>query len=357
MIVLLKRPAALLAGVALTVAGCSASPAATTPASIGPSGSAASSASASVGPPESKTLKIGVDGLPDFGNVGVFRWVAELKSKYGIDAQVIDLGSTAGPFRAMVTGNVDMLLGQIPSGVQLNIQSGSNDVKMIAAEDQRSDYVLLSTNDIATLADLIGKKVGISEPGGGAESLTKAALKIAKVDISKIDFVQVGGTDARIAALISGNVSAGAAHIPDALAAIEKGGVKQLSPIGAAIGPYEFHTLWSTQAWLSRNPNLAQIAVNLFVDANRWEADDKAAYIALSVTNVTGLSDAIRSTTYDTFKQISYFAVNGGMDAASINSTVAVEQGVGNLPAVMPDLSTWTDPSYVQKYLAANGTR
>lgn len=366
-----KRRAGLLMSLALGLAGCSGTVAPSAPAPTGsstsPSESAAASgtvsstlpsasAAATVGPPESTTLKIGVDGLPDFGNVGIFHWVAELKSMYGIDAQIIDLGSTAGPFRAMVSGNVDILLDTPDAGINLDIQSPKT-VTMIASEDQRSDYVLLSTPDINTLSDLVGKKVGIQDPGSGSESLTKAALKAAGVDISQIQFVQVGGTSARIAAMISGKIQAGAAHIPDALDAVAKGGLKQLAQIGSVIGPYEFHTLWSTPTWLTAHPKLAQIAVNLFVDSNRWEADNKAGYIALSEPNVTGLSDSIRTTTYDAYTKLGYFAVNGGMDAASINSTIAVEQGVGNLPATMPDLSTWTDPSYVLNYLAANGSR
>jgi len=121
---------------------------------------------------------------------------------------------------------------------------------------------------------------------------------------------------------------------------------------------YEYHVLWTTQKWLDAHPNLAQIAVNLFVAATRWEADNKDAYIALSNQNVTGLTADDRSRSYDLFTQVKYFAVNGGMDAASIASTVQVAQETGGLPATgVPDPSTWTDPVYVNNYLAANGTR
>lgn len=356
-----SRLVALLATLALTASACastaspSPAPVATTAATS--AAASASAAPATVGPPEATTLKVGVDGLPDFTNEGAYKWAADLKAQYGIDATIVDLGSTAGPFRAMVAGDVDMVIGQVEPGVSLRMQTGT-DVKMIAAADTSSDYILLSTPNIGTPADLIGKKVGTQGPGSASETLTKAALKHAGVDITKINFVQIGGTSARIAALVSGQIQAGAAHAADAYDAVTKSGLKALLPMATVLPTYEYHVLWTTQKWLDAHPNLAQIAVNLFVAATRWEADNKDAYIALSNQNVTGLTADDRSRSYDLFTQVKYFAVNGGMDAASIASTVQVAQETGGLPATgVPDPSTWADPVYVNNYLAANGTR
>ena len=308
------------------------------------------------GPPESKVLKIGVDGLPDFSNEGCYKWANDLKSKYGIDAQIVDLGSTVGPFRALVAGDVDMLVDTDAPGISLIMQG--NDLRMIAAADRSSDYVLLSTPDIKKPSDLIGKKVGTQGPASASQTLAKAALKYAKVDTSKVNFVQVGGTSARIAAMISGQIQAGAAHAPDAYNARDKSGLNVLLPMASVLPTYEFHLLWAKQSWLSAHPNLAQIAVNVFVDSTRWEADNKQGYLDLSKQNVEGLTDQERSDAYDLFKRVNYFAVNGGMDTASIKSTISLEQEVGGLPSSgVPDPSQWADASYVNRYLAANGKR
>lgn len=342
-----SRNVATVATLVLLTAACGGNPAAT---------ATSPSPGAPLGPPETKTLKIGVDGLPDFSNEGVYKWAADLKAQYGVDAQIIDLGSTVGPFRTLVAGDVDVLVDTDAPGISLVMQG--NDLRMIAAADRSSDYVLLSTPDIKQVKDLIGKKVGTQGPASASQTLAKAALKHAGLDVTKINFVQVGGTSARIAAMISGQIQAGAAHAPDAYNAQDNSGLNILLPIASVLPTYEFHILWTKQSWLNANPNLAQIAVNLFVASTRWEADNKAGYITLSQQNVTGLTDAERSKAYDLFKQVNYFAVNGGMDKASIQSTIAVEQEVGGLPATgVPDISTWADSSYVNRYLAANGTR
>ena len=324
-------------------------------AACGGNQSAATSPAAN-GSPESTTLKIGVDGLPDFSNEGTYKWANDLKSKYGIDAQIIDLGSTVGPFRTLVAGDVDVLVDTDAPGINLVMQG--NDLRWIAAADRSSDYVLLSTPDINSASDLVGKKVGTQGPGSASETLAKAALKYAGVDVSKVNFVQVGGTSARIAAMVSRQIQAGAAHAPDAYNAKDKSGLKVLLPMASVLPTYEFHILWTKQSWLSSHPNLAQIVVNAFVDSTRWEADNKAGYIALSQQNVTGLTDSERSQAYDLFKQVNYFAVNGGMDQKSIESTIKLEQEVGGLPASgVPDWTKYADPSYVNRYLQVNGTR
>jgi ABC-type nitrate/sulfonate/bicarbonate transport system substrate-binding protein len=229
---------------------------------------------------------------------------------------------------------------------------------MVAAFDTNSDYVLLATPDVTQAGDLVGKKVGVAEAGSASEALTKATLTHAGLDLTKVNLVHVGGTGARLAALVAGQIQAGPVDASVAYDAIAKGtSLHILLPMATVLPTYEFHVLWASQAWLTAHPNLAQIAVNVAVAANRWAADNKAGYIALSKTNVTGLSDTVRSQTYDLFKQVKYFAVNGGMDTASITSTVGVDQLVGGLPATIPDPGTWTDASYVNNYLAANGTR
>ncbi len=340
------RNMATIATLMLLTAACGSNPPVT----------AAQSPGATLGAPETKTLKIGVDGLPDFSNEGVYKWASDLKAVYGIDAQIIDLGSTVGPFRTLVAGDVDVLVDTDAPGISLVMQG--NDLRMIAAADRSSDYVLLSTKDIKKPSDLIGKKVGTQGPASASQTLAKAALKHAGIDTSKVNFVQVGGTSARIAAMVSGQIQAGAAHAPDAYNAQDQSGLNILLPMASVLPTYEFHILWTKQSWLNANPNLAQIAVNVFVDSTRWEADNKDGYLALSQQNVTGLTDSERSKAYDLFKQVNYFAVNGGMDKASIQSTIAVEQEVGGLPASgIPDISKWADASYVNRYLAANGSR
>jgi ABC-type nitrate/sulfonate/bicarbonate transport system substrate-binding protein len=255
----------------------------------------------------------------------------------------------------MVSGEADIVVGQVPPGVLL-VHETDADVKMIAGDVQRATYFLVSTPDIQELTDLYGKKVGTAGAGAVSDSLTIAALEAEGIDVNQIEFVQIGGTGARMAALLSNQVQAGAAHAAEAYEAIGQG-LNDLLPIGESVGPYLFHGAWARADWLAANPNLAQIAIDEFIESVRWAADSKDEYIAVAKEKLEGLSDDSMSRAYDLFVDISLFAENGGLDDVLIQATVDLEKKVGNLPADIPESSVWVDSQYVDSYLARFGER
>lgn len=297
------------------------------------------------------TLRIGLSGDPDLTQVALYKWQDDLKAA-GVNVTEQAFNSTTGPFRALVAGEVDLVVAQLPPGVQL--KKTGTDLKMIAAGDLASDYVMLSTPDVGQLSDLYGKRVGTAGPGTVSDSLPKTALTGQGIDVSKIEFTQVGDTSARLAALFSGSISAGVAHTAEGLDAAKKG-LKILAPLQDLLPTYEFHVMWANADWLAKNRALAQRAVDTFVSSNRWAATDKAGYLALGGQKISGLAPDAMDQAYDLFKKIDLFAVNGGMQADQIASTVDVEQKVGGLPADIPAVDTWTDDTFVEDYLSREG--
>jgi ABC-type nitrate/sulfonate/bicarbonate transport system substrate-binding protein len=340
-----------------TTAGATATATSTATSAPG-TATATATAGTSVAPPgqpESTRLRVAFSGQPDFTQVMNFKWIDDMKAKHGVEAEQLIFEGTAPPFRAMVSGEADIVVGQVPPGVLLVKETGAK-LKMIAGDVASSDYLLISTPDVKQLSDLYGKKVGTAGPGAVSDSLTQAALKRENIDTSRIEFVQIGGTGARMAALLSNQVQAGAAHAAEGYDAVSKG-LNELHPIADSLGPYLFHGMWATEEWLNANPNLAQLTVDEFINTVRWAQDNKAEYIATAKTKVEGLSDEAMDKAYDLFLEIDLFAVNGGLTPELVKATTDLEQEVGGLPADIPDASVWVDDRYVQSYLARNGSR
>ncbi|MDH3462396.1 MAG: hypothetical protein OEM32_02060, partial [Acidimicrobiia bacterium] len=88
---------------------------------------------------ESTSVKVGFSGQPDFTQIMNFVWIDELKADYGLDAEAIIFEGTSPPFRALVAGEVDLVVGQVPPGILLRAETGA-DVVMIAGDVQQSDY-------------------------------------------------------------------------------------------------------------------------------------------------------------------------------------------------------------------------
>ena len=303
--------------------------------------------------PESDSLKVGFSGQPDFTQIMNFTWIDTLNEEHGIAAEAVIFEGTSPPFRALVSGDVDMVVGQVPPGIKLRAETGA-DVVMIAGDVRQSDYILVSSPDVTTLEQLYGRQIGTAGPGAVSTSLSVAALTREGINIDDLEFVEVGGTSARMAALVSGQTAAGAAHFAEGFNAVEEG-LYPLYVIADAVGPYLFHGVWVDRAWLEDNPNLAQLAMDEFIDSVRWAANNKAEYIAEAATVTEGLSDAAKSRAYDEFIRIGLFAVNGGLQPELLQATISIEQEVDNLPAQVEDPSNWVVTDLVDDYLDRNG--
>jgi NitT/TauT family transport system substrate-binding protein len=355
------RVPVLLVLLALLVAACtsgtaspSASEAAPEPseAASEPAESAAPSEAAGPGEPETDTVRVAFASQPDFTQVMNFKWLEDMEST-GLTVEDNYFESSQDAFRALVAGEADVAVGTLLSAILL-VQETGEGVKVIASDLQAPDYLLISQQEVETLADLEGQRVGISTPGDISDTLTRVVLNREGVDVDAVNFVQIGGTGARMSALLEGQIEAGPAHAAEGLTAAEEG-LKNLFAYGTAIPDYLQHGLIVTDDWIASNPNLTQIMVDLFVESTRWANDNKDEYIERSADTVEGPSDTARDQAYDIFQEINMFAVNGGMTTELLENTVAVEQEVGTLDDSAPPIEEWADPSFVESYLERNG--
>ena len=356
------RVPVLLVLLALLVAACTSgtsSPSASeasepseAPASEPAESTAPSEAAEGPGEPESDTLRVAFASQPDFTQIMNFKWLEDLEAE-GMTVEDNYFESSQDAFRALVAGEADVAVGTLLSAILLVQESGEG-VKVIASDLQAPDYLLISQPEVESLSDLEGQRVGISTPGDISDTLTRVVLDREGVDVDAVNFVQIGGTGARMSALLEGQIEAGPAHAAEGLTAAEEG-LKNLFAYGEAVPDYLQHGLIVTDDWLAANPNLAQLMVDLFVDSVRWADENKDEYIERSADTVEGPSDDARDQAYDIFKDIGMFAVNGGMSTDLLENTVAIETEVGTLDDSAPAIEEWADPSFVESYLERNG--
>lgn len=322
------------------------------PAASEPAESSAPSEAEGPGEPETDTVRVAFASQPDFTQIMDFKWLEDMEAE-GLTVEDNYFESSQDAFRALVAGEADVAVGTLLSAILL-VQETGEGVKVIASDLQAPDYLLISQPEVESLSDLEGQRVGISTPGDISDTLTRVVLDREGVDVGAVNFVQIGGTGARMSALLEGQIEAGPAHAAEGLTAAEEG-LKNLFAYGEAVPDYLQHGLIVTDDWLAANPNLAQLMVDLFVDSVRWADENKDEYIERSADTVEGPSDEARDQAYDIFKDIGMFAVNGGMSTDLLENTVAIETEVGTLDDSAPAIEEWADPSFVESYLERNG--
>jgi ABC-type nitrate/sulfonate/bicarbonate transport system substrate-binding protein len=358
-----RRFLTLAAAAALVVSACTGN----SPASSGQSSSVSPASSAvSVGTPvptalpfAGQTLRV-VNAQPgSFNDVQLSYWQQQLKDKYGLTVQYNETASPDTTLRAVVSGAADVAVALSPTGLIDLVQQTGTDVKMLAADADASDDVLVSKASITGVPDLAGKTLGFSSPGAESDLIPHLCLNANGFDYASLKKVQIGGTSARMAALLAGQIDASVAHQADAQAAIGKsnGSIKVLLDCGKSLGQYPQTGIVATGAWITANPGLAQAVVDAYVDANRWAASNKDAYIALAKTWVPDMAPEEMPAQYDILKNLDFWPVNGGIDEASLQTYLTNAAQVGILTGKIPTTDKWVDPTFVNDYLARNGSQ
>jgi NitT/TauT family transport system substrate-binding protein len=300
------------------------------------------------------TIRIIGIGTPDFSAVDVAKWQENLEAAgFTVDFKSVEEEDAA--LRAVVAGAADMYIGSMPSVITA-IQNSDAPAEVIAVNAQATDYVILAQNDVETIDDLEGKIVGVNTPGSAGDTIMKLALSAEGFDIESPEYVVIGGTGARVAALQAGQVQATVAHLVTAEAAIETGQFHALLYCGPALGPYIQTGLIAGTEYTEGNPEATQAAVDALIDAERWAASDKAGYIALSNEIDTESSEELRDSAYDGFLEIDFFGVDGGLSDDLIDTWIQTSIDAGDFDAAtMPDKDEWVDSQFVEDYLERNG--
>ena len=175
----------------------------------------------------SNEYKIGVLSIDDSFPI----YVAEqegLFKKEGVDVKIIPFKSSSEESQALESKSIDMMMNDMV--VQSLLKKSNTDTKILAtaygAKPEEGRFVVVASpqSNIKTAEDFYGKKVGISK-NTMMQYLMDSYYNYLKLDIEKVDLVNIPNLQTRMEALLSGKIDG--AILPDPLAslAIKKGAV------------------------------------------------------------------------------------------------------------------------------------
>src|SRR5438445_8767756 len=118
-----------------------------------------------------------------------------------LTVELVRFDGGVGSLRASASGAID-LAGTSSEPVIDGIANGA-DVKIVYSYAPNVDVSFAVGPSIKTMADLKGKKLGVQEPGGFADVMTRIILKKAGIDPKEVTFVQTT-TAARVTQLATG---------------------------------------------------------------------------------------------------------------------------------------------------------
>ena len=140
-----------------------------------------------------------------------------LYAKYGLSSTIVYVSGGSTVVQAMVSGDID--LGQLTGapGVAANLRGA--DILYVAMTDDRMGYQLVTRGEFKNMAQLKGKRLGISRFGSSADFGVRVLLKRFNVDPKDVSILQIGNEAERLAALKLGSIDGSVFNSPFGAAA------------------------------------------------------------------------------------------------------------------------------------------
>src|SRR3954467_5235600 len=165
---------------------------------------AAAQATALPGPMK---LKMGFSGGFDITKLPYPIGLARLREQgYEIETAIMD--SAVITAKTLVAGEIDIGEGAVSAAIQAN-QTGGDRLRVFCSLNPVTDYVIVTAPDVTSLQGLIGRRVGVARLGSISHFVPRVVLQRNGLDPEAVEWISVGGTAARRAALYSGAIVGG----------------------------------------------------------------------------------------------------------------------------------------------------
>ena len=208
--------------------------------------------------------------------------VAEQKGFFkdeGLDVEIVDFAGGATALQAVVGGSADVVSGAFEHNI--NMQAKGQSMRAFVLQGRAPQIVLAVSNktmpNFKSVADLKGKKIGVTAPGSSTNIMTNFVLAKNGLKATDVSYVGVGASQGAVAALRSGQIDAISNLDPVITMLARNNDIKIISDTRDVAeadkvfgGPMPAATLYSPVAFIEKNPNTVQALTNAIVRANKW---------------------------------------------------------------------------------------
>ncbi len=210
----------------------------------------------------------------------------------GLDVTIVDFAGGSRALQAVVGGSADVVSGAFEHTV--NMQFKGQRMRAFVLQGAAPQIVLgINPKTMAgfkTIADLKGKKVGVTAPGSSTNVMLNFVLAKAGLKPSDVSVIGVGAGNGAVAAMRAGQIDA-ISNLDPVITLLQRSGdLKIISDTRILAesdkvfgGPMPAACLYAMQTFINSNPNTAQALANAIVRADKWIQSAGAADIIKAV--------------------------------------------------------------------------
>lgn len=197
----------------------------------------------------------------------------------GLDVTIADFAGGSRALQAVVGGSADVVSGAFEH--TLNMQAKGQKLRAFVLQG-RSPQVVLGINpktmpNFKSVADLKGKKIGVTAPGSSTNVMANFVLAKAGLKPSDVSIIGVGASSGAVAAMRAGQIDA-ISNLDPVITLLQRSGdLKIISDTRIVAeadrvfgGPMPAGCLYAPQAFIDKNPATTQALANAIVRADKW---------------------------------------------------------------------------------------
>jgi NitT/TauT family transport system substrate-binding protein len=285
--------------------------------------------------------------------------------KAGLSVELVDLKGGSDALKAVLGGSADVVSGYFDHCV--NLAAKKQELVSFVVYDRYPGLVLVvspsHTNEIKSIKDLAGKKVGVSAPGSSTDFFLKFLMKKNGLDPTSAAVIGVGLGATAVAAMEQGQIDA--AVMLDPSVTVLQGSHPDLKILADTRtqkdtlamfgGEYPGGALYSTAAWVNSHEKEVQALTNAMVATLSWIHSHSAEDIMAKMPDeMVGKDKALYLAALK--NTIPMYSETGKMDPKGADAVLAVfSEGSPDVAKANIDVSKTFTNKYVEQAKKTTG--
>ena len=197
----------------------------------------------------------------------------------GLDVTIADFAGGSRALQALVGGSADVVSGAFEHTI--NMQIKGQRLRAFALQG-RAPQIVLGVNtktmpNFKNVAELKGKKLGVTAPGSSTNVLANFVLGKAGLKPGDVSIIGVGAGSGAVAAMRAGQIDAISNLDPVITLLSRSGDLKIISDTRVVAeadrifgGPMPAACMYAPQSFIDKNPLATQAIANAIVRADKW---------------------------------------------------------------------------------------
>ena len=231
-------------------------------------------------------------------------WVAKdagIFKKHGLDVDMLFINGSTRGIQSLIAGDLNFTGAVGTSAINGRLAGG--DIRIISSLVNTLPYYIVGKPEIKSPEDLKGRSAATHIPGTSADFALRLALKRFGIAYDDIKAVMIGGSPARVAAVMNGQLDFTMVTEPGKIEA-ERAGLKVVIDMAKLDIPFQFTCAVTTGQMIREQPETVMSFVKAMAEAVHFYKNNKDAVIKIMQKYTRGQERPVLEGAYAAYDEM-----------------------------------------------------